>query len=70
MIESSIILFVFAGVNVPRARFLPVKTTSDLLIIMSNLYSLRNGSLVMNPLRSFPSVPLCKLGTEFKKVLQ
>lgn len=56
------------GVNVPRRRFLPVKTTSDLLIIMSNLYSLHHGSLIMNPMRSFPSVPLTKLGTSFKKV--
>jgi UTP--glucose-1-phosphate uridylyltransferase len=56
------------GINVPRRRFLPVKTTSDLLIIMSNLYSLKAGSLEMNPKRSFPSVPLVKLGTSFVKV--
>jgi UTP--glucose-1-phosphate uridylyltransferase len=56
------------GVNVPRSRFLPVKTTSDLLVIMSNLYSLQTGNLVMNPLRSFQSVPLVKLGTSFNKV--
>lgn len=56
------------GINVPRSRFLPVKTTSDLLIIMSNLYSLKNGHLTMNPLRSFPSVPLVKLGNSFTKV--
>lgn len=35
---------------------------------MSNLYSLKAGSLTMNPLRSFPTVPLVKLGTAFKKV--
>lgn len=56
------------GINVPRRRFLPVKTTSDLLIIMSNLYSLRAGSLEMSPKRSFPSVPLTKLGSHFTKV--
>ncbi|XP_060571043.1 UTP--glucose-1-phosphate uridylyltransferase-like isoform X2 [Ruditapes philippinarum] len=56
------------GINVPRRRFLPVKTTSDLLIIMSNLYSLKAGSLEMNPKRSFPSVPLSKLGSHFTKV--
>merc|ERR1712038_550537 len=28
------------GINVPRSRFLPVKKSSDLLLIMSNLYSL------------------------------
>jgi len=56
------------GINVPRSRFLPVKMTQDLLTVMSNLYSLKQGNLVMNPARSFPSVPLVKLGTEFKKV--
>eukprot|EP00731_Ephydatia_muelleri_P038258 Em0695g4a len=28
------------GINVPRRRFLPVKTTSDLLVVMSNLFTL------------------------------
>ncbi|KAH9421854.1 UTP--glucose-1-phosphate uridylyltransferase [Dermatophagoides pteronyssinus] len=57
------------GVNVPRSRFLPVKKTSDLLLVMSNLYSLNDGALIMNPLRSFPSVPLVKLGdSHFTKV--
>jgi UTP--glucose-1-phosphate uridylyltransferase len=56
------------GINVPRRRFLPVKTTSDLVIIMSNLYSLKQGFLEMNPQRSFPTVPLVKLGTSFTKV--
>jgi len=39
-----------SGINVPRSRFLPVKKTSDLLLVMSNLYSLENGSLIMSPL--------------------
>lgn len=57
------------GINVPRSRFLPVKKTSDLLLVMSNLFSLNNGSLIMNPLRAFPTVPLVKLGdTHFSKV--
>jgi len=56
------------GINVPRRRFLPVKTTSDLLLVMSNLFTLNRGSLVMNPKRSFPSVPLVKLGEKFSKV--
>jgi UTP--glucose-1-phosphate uridylyltransferase len=56
------------GVNVPRRRFLPVKTTSDLLLVMSNLFTLTRGNLVMNPKRSFPAVPLVKLGTSFVKV--
>lgn len=57
------------GINVPRSRFLPVKKTSDLLLIKSDLYSLVNGCLIMNPLRAFPTVPLVKLGDEhFAKV--
>ncbi|RWS25544.1 UTP--glucose-1-phosphate uridylyltransferase-like protein [Leptotrombidium deliense] len=50
------------GINVPRRRFLPVKKTQDLLLVMSNLYSMKSGTLTMNPLRAFPSVPLIKLG--------
>ena len=50
------------GINVPRSRFLPVKKTSDLLLVMSNLYSLKNGSLVMSPQRMFPTTTLVKLG--------
>jgi len=56
------------GINVPRRRFLPVKTTSDLLLVMSNLFTLNRGNLIMNQQRSFPSVPLVKLGTVFNKV--
>lgn len=57
------------GINVPRSRFLPVKKTSDLLLVMSNLYSLDKGTLIMNPARSFPTVPLVKLGdSHFTKV--
>ncbi|XP_053192593.1 UTP--glucose-1-phosphate uridylyltransferase-like [Scomber japonicus] len=58
------------GVNVPRSRFLPVKTSSDLLLVMSNLYSLDNGSLTMSRLREFPSTPHVKLGSSFTKVQQ
>merc|ERR1712179_879861 len=57
------------GINVPRSRFLPVKQTSDLLLVMSNLYTLDHGSLEMSPKRMFPSTPLVKLGdNNFKKV--
>ena len=56
------------GINVPRSRFLPVKKSSDLLLIMSNLYSLRQGSLAMSPDRMFQSTPLVKMGDQhFKK---
>lgn len=56
------------GINVPRSRFLPVKTSSDLLLVMSNLYSMRAGSLTMSERREFLTVPLIKLGSSFTKV--
>jgi len=56
------------GINVPRTRFLPVKSTSDLFILQSDLYSTQNGTLIMNPNRPFPSVPIVKLGIKFKTV--
>ena len=36
-----------AGINVPRSRFLPVKSCSDLLLIKSGLYNLEHGVLTM-----------------------
>ncbi|KAJ2903829.1 putative UTP-glucose-1-phosphate uridylyltransferase [Zalerion maritima] len=55
------------GVNVPRRRFLPVKTCSDLMLVKSDLYTVKHGQLQMNPQR-FGDAPLIKLGTDFKKV--
>jgi UTP--glucose-1-phosphate uridylyltransferase len=57
------------GVNVPRRRFLPVKTCSDLMLVKSDLYTLKHGQLVIDPSRFGPA-PLIKLGTDFKKVSQ
>jgi len=57
------------GINVPRSRFLPVKKTDDLLLVMSNLYHLMEGTLAMSPQRMFPTTPLVKLGPgHFAKV--
>ncbi|XP_056136623.1 UTP--glucose-1-phosphate uridylyltransferase-like isoform X2 [Lampris incognitus] len=56
------------GINVPRSRFLPVKTTSDLVLVMSNLYSLDAGSLTMSREREFLTTPHVKLGRSFTKV--
>ncbi|KDQ57769.1 hypothetical protein JAAARDRAFT_35461 [Jaapia argillacea MUCL 33604] len=58
------------GVNVPRNRFLPVKSCSDLLLIKSDLYSLKHGQLVLNEKRMFESTPVIKLGDHFKKIQQ
>lgn len=57
------------GINVPRSRFLPVKSTSDLFLVTSDLYKLNHGELVLNPKRVFGNVPLVKLGDHFKKVI-
>ena len=32
-----------------HVRFLPVKKTSDLLLVMSNIYTMNQGSLAMSP---------------------
>ena len=56
------------GVNVPRCRFLPVKSCSDLLLIKSDIYSLEHGQLVLNEARMFDTTPVIKLGDHFKKV--
>nr|XP_027236930.1 UTP--glucose-1-phosphate uridylyltransferase-like [Penaeus vannamei] len=50
------------GINVPRSRFLPVKKTEDLLLVMSNLYNLNHGALTMSSLRQFDTTPLVRLG--------
>ncbi|KAJ3689187.1 hypothetical protein LUZ61_018351 [Rhynchospora tenuis] len=56
------------GVNVPRSRFLPVKATSDLLLVQSDLYTLVDGFVLRNPARTNPANPSIELGPEFKKV--
>jgi UTP--glucose-1-phosphate uridylyltransferase len=56
------------GINVPRSRFLPVKGTSDLFLVQSDLFKLEHGTLSMNPKRNFHTVPLIKLGNEFNNV--
>uniref|UniRef100_A0A0E0EUN7 UTP--glucose-1-phosphate uridylyltransferase n=1 Tax=Oryza meridionalis TaxID=40149 RepID=A0A0E0EUN7_9ORYZ len=56
------------GINVPRSRFLPVKATSDLLLVQSDLYTLVDGFVIRNPARTNPTNPSIELGPEFKKV--
>lgn len=58
------------GINVPRNRFLPVKSCSDLLLIKSDIYSLSHGQLVINEQRMFETTPVIKLGDHFKKIQQ
>ncbi|GAV58430.1 UDPGP domain-containing protein [Cephalotus follicularis] len=56
------------GINVPRSRFLPVKATSDLLLVQSNLYTLDDGYIIRSKSRKNPENPSIELGPEFKKV--
>ncbi|KAG2710822.1 hypothetical protein I3760_04G047800 [Carya illinoinensis] len=56
------------GINVPRSRFLPVKATSDLLLVQSDLYIFENGFVIRNKARTNPANPSIELGPEFKKV--
>ncbi|MBC2899564.1 hypothetical protein CFC21_112394 [Triticum aestivum] len=56
------------GMNVPRSRFLPVKATSDLQLVQSDLYTLVDGFVTRNAARTNPSNPSIELGPEFKKV--
>eukprot|EP01091_Cochliopodium_minus_P008276 TRINITY_DN1847_c0_g1_i3.p1 TRINITY_DN1847_c0_g1~~TRINITY_DN1847_c0_g1_i3.p1 ORF type:complete len:491 (-),score=149.96 TRINITY_DN1847_c0_g1_i3:39-1511(-) len=58
------------GLIVPRSRFMPVKKTSDLFLVQSDLYSInpKNKCLILNPLRTLPTLPIIKLGEYFSSV--
>uniref|UniRef100_A0A0E0C0B8 UTP--glucose-1-phosphate uridylyltransferase n=1 Tax=Oryza meridionalis TaxID=40149 RepID=A0A0E0C0B8_9ORYZ len=56
------------GVTVPRSRFLAVKNTSDLFLILSDLYIVMDGTVTRNPARDNSTNPLIELGPEFRKV--
>eukprot|EP00949_MAST-11_sp_MAST-11-sp1_P004112 g4112.t1 len=52
--------------HVPRSRFVPVKTTSDLLAVQSNLYQVRHGQLYVNSERELKGIPKITLGPKFR----
>jgi len=56
------------GIHVPRSRFLPVKSCSDLLLIKSDIYSVEHGRLVISGGRMFGGTPVIKLDDHFKKI--
>lgn len=56
------------GINVAQSRYLPVNSTSDLLLLQSDLYTADEGILVRNPARDNPVNPYIELGPEFEKV--
>jgi UTP--glucose-1-phosphate uridylyltransferase len=58
------------GMNVPRSRFLPVKKTSDLLLVQSDLFSLNRGTLKRDPLKDRPDLPQINLKDPFDDLKQ
>lgn len=52
------------GLVVPRSRFLPVKKTSDLFVVQSNVFNLEQGRLMRNPARTKDALPLVSFGKE------
>lgn len=56
------------GLVVPRDRFMPVKTTNDLLLVQSDLFVLENGKLTRNPERKQKELPKVELGSEFTQL--
>lgn len=57
-----------SAVNVPRSRFAPVKSTSDLLALRSDAYEIQNdGQIILAPERNGVP-PTVKLSSEYKLV--
>jgi len=54
------------GLTVSRDRFRPVKTTSDLFLIQSDLFVRENGILHLNPERQMEGLPSIQFGETFK----
>jgi len=60
--------FASEAIHVPRIRYRPVKSTSQLMLAQSNIFQFHKGEMIMNPRREPPTVPLIKLGEEFSTV--
>lgn len=59
-----------AGIIVPRTRFYPVKTCSDLFLVQSNLFTENGGGLAISKKRVYQTLPLVKLiGPNFNSVV-
>jgi UTP--glucose-1-phosphate uridylyltransferase len=62
----------FAGariLRVPRSRFIPVKTTDDLLVLRSDVYGLSNAALVEPVASRAEDLPLAELDPEHYRLL-
>lgn len=56
------------GLTVSRDRFMPVKTTNDLLLVQSDLFVLQKGKLIRNLERKQKELPKVELGSEFTQL--
>ncbi|XP_038884595.1 UTP--glucose-1-phosphate uridylyltransferase-like [Benincasa hispida] len=56
------------GINVPYPRSLQLSSTSDLLLLQSDLYTSNKGLVVRNAARASPVNPSIDLGPEFEKI--
>jgi len=58
------------AIHVPRMRYRAVKSTAQLMLAQSNIFTFDNetGEMVMNPRRVPATVPLIKLGEEYASV--
>ncbi|XVE62431.1 hypothetical protein DITRI_Ditri06bG0117600 [Diplodiscus trichospermus] len=56
------------GITIPQSLFLPLNSTSDLLLLQSDLYTFDEGVLVPNDARTSPNNPSIDLGPEFEKI--
>ncbi|XP_015897597.1 UTP--glucose-1-phosphate uridylyltransferase isoform X1 [Ziziphus jujuba] len=56
------------GLKVPQSRFLPINSTSELLLFQSTLYTDNEGFLVQNNPKANTRSPLVELGPDFEKV--
>mmetsp|Transcript_13485 Transcript_13485/g.18461 ORF Transcript_13485/g.18461 Transcript_13485/m.18461 type:complete len:163 (+) Transcript_13485:284-772(+) len=72
-VASAISLFERSAVIcVPRSRFIPVRGTNDLLLVQSNLFDVDyvSGQVGLNPGRMYDTLPMVRLGDNFRTVQQ
>ncbi|GFQ02299.1 utp--glucose-1-phosphate uridylyltransferase [Phtheirospermum japonicum] len=58
----------YFALSVPKSRYLPVKATSDLFLLQSDLYTSTEGALTRNPARENTVDPSIELGPAFENV--
>ncbi|KAL6493907.1 hypothetical protein OROGR_031816 [Orobanche gracilis] len=56
------------ALSVSKSRYLPVKATTDLLLLQSDLYIFKEGTLIRNAARENPTDPSIELGPLFENV--